>query len=150
MMFKTHLMFGIFLGLFFLRSFSIEKGFLFILVVAFFAIFPDIDFHKSKIGRKVKPLSWLINFFLGHRGLIHSLLLAFVFYIILYALFGANYGAAALIGYSSHLLLDSFTPRGIKPLYPLKPKANSVLKGNGVYDYLLFFLFLVGSLLLLV
>lgn len=149
MMFKTHLMFGILLGLLFVKLFSIEKGLLFVLVVAFFSIFPDIDFHKSKIGRKVKPLSWLINLFVGHRGVIHSLFAALFFYLLLFILFGGTYGSAALLGYFSHIFLDSLTKRGTKPLWPIRTRLTGILKGNSTLDYLLFFIFLIGSLFLL-
>ena len=141
MMFKTHLMFGILLSIFFAKAFAVEHIFLFVLVGAFFAIFPDIDFHKSKIGQKTKPFSWMINFFLGHRGLIHSLLLAFAFFLLFVVLFGETYGAAVLIGYFSHIFLDSFTKKGTRPLWPLTTRLSGILKGNSIIDYFLFFLF---------
>ncbi len=149
MMFKTHLMFGIFLGLLFLKYFEIEQKYLFVGIVALFAILPDIDFHKSKIGKRFKPLSWLINVFLGHRGIIHSLLLAFVLYLLLFILFGGVWGSAALIGYFSHLFLDSFTKKGTRLLWPMRIRFTGIFKGNSTIDYLLFFLFLLGSIFLL-
>jgi len=149
MMFKTHLILGIFLGLFFAKSFSIEQKWLFVLVCAFFAILVDIDLHKSKVGKRIKPLSWLINFFLGHRGVVHSLLMAFFVYGFMYLIFGATWGAAALIGYSSHLFLDSFNVKGTKPLWPLSPRLSGVLKSNSMADYLLFLIFLLATLLIL-
>ena len=150
MMFKTHLMFGILLGVFVVKYFSLESGFWFTLVCGFFAILPDIDFHKSKIGMKVKPLSWLINVFLGHRGLIHSFLMAFILYALFFIMFGGVWGVAAFLGYNSHIFLDSFTKKGTKPFWPLKIRISGILKGNGTIDYFLFFLFLVGTFLLLV
>jgi len=147
-MFKTHLMFGVFLGLLFLKYFEINNGFWFFVVVCFFSVFPDIDFYRSKIGKKVKPLSWLINLFLGHRGLMHSLVAALFFYFLFYVLFGASVGLGAFVGYCGHLVLDSLTPKGIRPFYPFKPKLNGFLKGNSLIDYLFFFLLFFGSVYL--
>ena len=82
MMYKTHLIFGILSGLVFLRIFGISNPWLFMLVVAIGASFPDIDFHKSKIGSWFKPLASMFNFLLGHRGMIHSLVGAFIIYLL--------------------------------------------------------------------
>ncbi len=148
-MYRTHLVFGILLGLFFLQSFDIPSPWMFMLVVAIGATIPDIDMHKSKVGGLIKPFARLLNLFLGHRGLIHSLFMAFVFYFLFWMFFGMNYAAAVFIGYSSHLLLDSFTPKGITPFWPLKTKLNGLIKSGGMLEIGLFFLFLVAVLLLL-
>jgi len=148
-MYRTHLVFGILIGLAFLNVFNIPSPWLFIFVVMVGASLPDIDMHKSKVGGLMKPFSYLINLFLGHRGLIHSLIMAFVMYFLFWALFGLNYAAAIFIGYSSHLFLDSFTPKGIRPFWPLKPKLSGMIKSGGILEIGLFFLFLVAVILLL-
>lgn len=148
-MYRTHLVFGILVGLFFLDAFNIPSPWLFMFVVMVGASLPDIDLHKSKVGGLMKPFSRLMNLFFGHRGLIHSLLMAFVMYFIFYVFFGLNYAAAIFIGYSSHLFLDAFTPKGISPFWPLKIKLNGIIKSGGILEIGLFFLFLVAVLLML-
>lgn len=149
MMFRTHLVFGILLGLVFLNVFEILNPWLFIFVVMIGASLPDIDFHKSKIGNWFKPLAFLFNFFLGHRGMIHSLVGAFIVYILFMLFFGSTYAGAVFIGYSSHLFLDSFTPKGIRPFWPLKPKLNGIVRSGGIFELILFFLFFTSILLML-
>ncbi|MBS3172261.1 metal-dependent hydrolase [Candidatus Woesearchaeota archaeon] len=150
MMFKTHLIFGILAGLFFARAFIIEYSYLFVAVVAFFAIFPDIDMYKSKIGSKVKPISFILNFLFGHRGFVHSLLFAFGIYGLFYFFVNSTYAAASFIGFSSHLLLDGLSPDGIKPLFPFRPRINGIIRSNGIVDYALFFTFLAGIVWMLI
>lgn len=150
MMFKTHLIFGILAGLFFVKAFTIQNSLLFLAVVTFFSIFPDIDSYHSKIGGKVKPVSFILNFLFGHRGFVHSLLFAFVVYGGAYFLFGSTWAAATFIGFSSHLLLDSFTPDGTRPLFPFRGQVNGIVRSNGLVDYALFFVFLAAVILSLV
>jgi len=74
----THLFFSLLIGLLTYHFFNLNPV-AFILIVLISGIFPDIDHPKSKIGRKLKILSYPINFIFGHRGLFHSLLLAIGF-----------------------------------------------------------------------
>ena len=148
-MYRTHLIFGILMGLVFLDSFNIPSPWLFMFVVMIGSSFPDIDLHKSKIGGLMKPISKIINMFFGHRGMIHSLFMAFVMYFLFWMFFDLNYAAAIFIGYSSHLFLDAFTPKGISPFWPLKTKLNGIIKSEGILEIGLFFLFLVAMLLIL-
>jgi membrane-bound metal-dependent hydrolase YbcI (DUF457 family) len=91
----------------------------------------------------------MFNFLFGHRGMIHSFVGAFITYILFMLFFGSTYAGAVFIGYSSHLFLDSFTPRGIRPFWPLKPKLNGIVRSGGIFELILFFLFLVSVLLML-
>jgi inner membrane protein len=149
MMYRTHLVFGILIGLVFLKSFDIPSPWLFMFVVMVGASLPDIDMHKSKVGGLTKPFSFLFNLFLGHRGIVHSMLMAFVMYFLFWVFFGLNYAAAIFIGYTSHLFLDAFTPKGISPFWPLRTKLNGIIKSGGILEIGLFFLFLVAVLLML-
>lgn len=142
-------MFGILIGLFFLKSFDIPSPWMFILVVAIGASLPDIDMHKSKVGGLMKPVSRVINLLIGHRGLIHSMLMAFIFYFLFWLFFGLNYAGAIFIGYTSHLFLDSFTPKGIRPFWPFRVKLNGIVKSGGLIEIILFFLFLIAILFFL-
>ena len=102
------------------------------LVAALAALLPDLDAPRSKIRsltmgpfRPLDPLGDLLYGAWGHRGPLHSLLGLTVFGLLfalpLSLLFGWLYGAAALLGYASHLALDAMTRHGI-PLLPEQGK----------------------------
>jgi inner membrane protein len=79
------------------------------------ALLPDIDHPESLLGRKIKPISWLINKLLGHRTITHSL--DFAIGLCIVVLLSSNFAYWAwmfALGYISHLLLDSLTLSGIK------------------------------------
>lgn len=80
----------------------------------------DVDICTSKMGRKIKPLSALIQTLFGHRTLFHApLLYAALAAIILHFLPQfAVYIAAFFSGVASHLFLDMLNPMGIPLFYP--------------------------------
>lgn len=98
------------------------------------SILPDIDSPKSIIGRFCRPLSILINHYLGHRGLTHAPIIPIIFMFILkYNIFPISellykllFGLIA--GYFIHLLQDLCTIRGIPILYPFSKKKMSLFK----------------------
>jgi inner membrane protein len=80
-----------------------------------FSALPDIDNPNSIIGQMFPKLSnYLLERF-GHRGLTHSIFPLILLGVV--ALGNANL-LEILIGYASHLLLDSFNSFGIMVLYP--------------------------------
>ncbi len=92
------------------------------------ALLPDLDAQRSKIRslkigplRPFDPLGGLLYGAWGHRGPLHSLPGLAVFGLIaalpLSLAWGWQYGAAALLGYASHLALDAMTRHGV-PLLP--------------------------------
>ena len=94
------------------------------------ALLPDLDARRSKIRslaigpiRPLDPVGSLIYGAWGHRGPLHSLpgLAAFGLVAALPTAlaWGIEYGAAALLGYGSHLALDAMTRRGV-PLLPVR------------------------------
>jgi len=136
-MYYTHLAFGLLISLLAFNFLNIENKILFVIIVLFFSLFPDIDETNSKIGRRSKLLSWPINFFLGHRGLIHSIHIPVLLYII-FKIFNQDIAYAAVIGYLSHLIGDSITKAGIKPLYPLNIKISGFLKTGSLLEKVMF------------
>lgn len=102
------------------------------LIAALAALLPDLDAPRSKIRslalgpfRPLDPLGDLLHGAWGHRGPLHSLLGLTVFGLIcalpLALGWGWVYGAAALLGYASHLALDAMTRHGV-PLLPERGK----------------------------
>ena len=138
-MYYTHLAFAFLAALLSIEFLSVNTPILFLLIVLFFSVFPDIDYSKSKIGQKNKLLSRTINFFFGHRGFFHSVWIPLIFFIIFYN-FNLEIGVAALLGYASHLFLDSLTRTGINPLFPLiDKKFRWFIKTNSLMEKMLFF-----------
>ena len=97
-------------------------------LAAFSALLPDLDAQRSKIRslalgpvKPLDPLGALLYGAWGHRGPLHSLpgLAAFglIAALPLALRWGGEYGAAALLGYGSHLALDAMTRHGV-PLLP--------------------------------
>ena len=89
------------------------------------SIFPDIDTSTSKLGKKMKFTSRLMNMLFGHRGFLHSPIFAVLSMILLNWLF-AKYNIEQYnyiwqgfgIGILNHLMCDMMTKGGIPLLYP--------------------------------
>lgn len=116
-------------------------------------LMPDIDHPNSTISNYrllgipiMKPFAWLIYILFGHRGATHTLWLLYASWLpimfgsialfdqhliisVLITMFGFGY----LLGYFSHLILDSFTPSGTPMLWPL-PDIHLGQLTTGVYD----------------
>ncbi len=116
------------------------------------ALLPDVDAQESKVKhlqvvKGVEPFalpSLLFHRLLGHRGLTHSLLGWAVVAVVIGLPVGFSFGwlpaSALLLGYGSHLLLDSMTKHGIPLLYPSRkrfhvlPPALLVSTGSNAED----------------
>jgi len=112
---NTHIAVGLFLTTIIVKIFNLDVSL--IIFSAFGAIFPDIDFKKEirHLHRKLLHNVWAIS--------IVSILISFILGIYISIMF--------FIGAVSHLIVDSFTPMGIYPLYPkMKPFLcyNSIFK----------------------
>jgi membrane-bound metal-dependent hydrolase YbcI (DUF457 family) len=144
MFFRTHLAVSLFFVLLFFRD--IQNPLIFLPVFFIAAIFPDIDNRFSKIGRH--KLSRIFNFFVKHRGIIHS----FTFMGIVSLFIFLSYKEILLpfvLGYSLHLILDTFTVNGIKPLYPLNFKIRGRIKTGGIIETITFVSVFLADLFLL-
>lgn len=135
MLWRTHLLAGMAFGLYIagqhttIRNATIAAG-----IAGVAALLPDLDDQNSKVGRIVPIISWGIKKTVGHRGPLHSLpgvgvvsaLLCLAFktwasYII------PNYILhLIIIGYVSHLVMDSFNPQGVPWLWPVTKKHFSI------------------------
>ncbi len=134
MMWKTHLNFGILLGLIAIGFLHPAHPLKFMFIVVIAALFPDIDYKNSKTGKNFKLLSIVFN----HRGWFHSSFALILFSLLAYYLKGEVLAWAVFTGYFSHLVLDSLTPQGIMPLAPLHIwKIKGRLKTNSPAEFLL-------------
>ena len=130
---KTHLFTGVIAGAATgLAAFTIDSpniAFATVVATVVGSIYPDIDNPKSMLGRKIKPISYVINKVFGHRNFVHSpfnLLLISLAATILCVLGGKQNFLLPLfgfiIGFILHLILDSITVGGIPFLYPFSKK----------------------------
>ena len=124
MLLRTHIVFGLFLFLvlYLLGGFSFLGGFevvFFVFWLLIGTLIVDIDSSKSRVGRAwyFRPLQW----FTKHRGLFHTLLFGLLISLVLYVFSDiASFGF--FLGYFFHLLLDCFSPAGVKLFWPLYDK----------------------------
>ncbi|MGL5767642.1 MAG: metal-dependent hydrolase [Sarcina sp.] len=77
-----------------------------------------------------------IIFGLKHRGITHSLAFAIALSVLVGGVLGFPSGLIWLVGYSSHIFLDSLTKMGVPMLYPVSSKMYGVrkLKTGGKLD----------------
>lgn len=132
MIFRTHLIFAFLIGLFF-----DTKSLIFVL---FGSLIPDLDYSRSKIGRKI-IFSKLLNILFGHRNFFHSLLFGFILSFFVFLIFN-KYWVFILIGYLSHLFLDCLTKEGVMLFYPFEFKIKGIIKTNGIVENILFIVFI--------
>jgi inner membrane protein len=92
---------------------------------AFGSLLPDIDLPTSAVGRPLFPISRALNEQIGHRTLTHSVIGILLLVMILLPLFllAPLIFWALVIGYFSHLLIDTENKAGIELLYPAKLRA---------------------------
>jgi len=136
-------MFAIFMILLFVSH--VSNKFVFIIMVLVATVIPDLDSGFSSYGRHLifRPL----QFFVKHRGIIHSFTTA----VVLSALIAVWFPIASFgffIGYCVHLIVDSFTIQGVQPFWPLHWKSSGPLHSGGRIEEVLFFGLIVVNVLL--
>lgn len=112
------------------------------------SVLPDIDHKGSFIGRRLKPISFVVQHTLGHRGLTHSPLFIMGLTLLLGFLtlqldgFGREIMLMFVLGLfggmASHLFMDMLTISGIPLLYPFSDKKFSIapFKTGGIGEYI--------------
>lgn len=141
MMYKTHLVFGIFLFLLIYAFFQVTSPIIFFVFLLFGSLFPDLDAHDSKLGSKIFPIS----LFLKHRGMFHTVFLLLLFSSLIYFIFPTKMFYLAFgIGFLSHLILDALNYAGIRPFYPIHHfEVKGFVKIHSFGEYVLFFSLIV-------
>ena len=144
MLIRTHLLITLFFVLLFLPFMEYQTSFVIVALIATFI--PDIDTKFSSLGRK--KIFRILQFFVQHRGFLHSfsfLFLITIFFILFFPILAFGF----FLGYGLHLLADSFTINGIKPFYPLKKRVCGKIKTGGRVEVSLFVFFLILDLFLI-
>ena len=146
MMFYTHLIFAFFFSLISVRYLHPNNQILFVILVLIGGSLPDLDHPNSKLGRYFK----IINMFLKHRGILHSLLVLPIISLLLYYFDYGYFSLPIIVGYFSHLVGDAITKEGIKPFHPISSfRVNGFIRVGGFSEVVLFIviLFLSGYFL---
>jgi len=151
MMYKTHLLFAFLISLLLTSFLNIESKLFFIILILVSSFIPDIDNTNSKIGRKFKTSSLIINKIFSHRGFFHSLLLPLIMYFIFaFILDRKDMALAVFFGISSHLFLDLLTKEGISFFAPFSNKRiNGFIKTNSFVEKIFFIIILLLIILFL-
>jgi inner membrane protein len=129
MMGHTHITIGAFtglaVGLALHASLTESMGLAAIAGIA--AILPDIDHPQGQIRQKLGVAGDLSLFWLSHRGLTHTLLANLGIFVLSYLLLPEMAQLAVMGGYSSHLVADALTRRGIPFLWPISGRSFHLL-----------------------
>jgi membrane-bound metal-dependent hydrolase YbcI (DUF457 family) len=144
MLAKTHLAITLFFSL--LLAPFVQNQFCFIVISLVATLLPDIDSKFSELGKR--KAFRLIQLFLKHRGILHSLLFLF-FIAFLLILFLPSIALPFFLGYGIHLITDSFTVSGIKLFYPLKAVYYGFIKTGAIKETVIFWLFLIADFIYL-
>lgn len=91
------------------------------------SILPDIDHPKSFIGSQVPILPKFLYSNVGHRTATHCFLFSLIVGVIA-SIINPWVGTGLWVGIFSHIILDSFTPRGVAILYPITDKKFKLWK----------------------
>lgn len=126
------------------------------------SMLPDIDHRNSNISQNFKISSFFIGMFAKHRGILHTPIfwsgLIGLIYLILSLIkvvpapLQNNITLGLGAGVLSHLLLDTFTGRGIMWLYPFSKKYISIVgvKTGGIAEKVIRVLLTGGIVLLFI
>lgn len=116
-------------------------------IVIFSTLLPDVDVAHSYLGHRwyFRPIQWFVK----HRGLIHSFTFCFLISILL-AFYFPIIALPFFVGYSLHLFGDSLTVEGIRPFWPTKKEILGKIRTNGAVEKVIFFICLAANFLLIV
>ena len=145
MMGKTHLAIGIFAAVFFLPHVNNKLAFIPMVLIA--SLLPDIDSGFSTLGKKgvFRPIQWMSK----HRGIFHTFTLCILISLAL-SLYLPVLAFGFFLGYSLHLLADSWTVEGIKPFWPLKGELKGKVRVGGTVEQAVFMVFVILDLIFVV
>jgi len=133
MLVKTHITFGILLGLLGVIYFEMSwLGFMFVLVGS---VVLDVDVSSSKVGRKW--YSRVLQLYVRHRGIVHSFIFA-VFVSWLVGLWRVDAGVGLFVGFVGHLFMDCLTYGGVRVFWPLGFRVRGSVKVGKYFEAVLF------------
>ena len=143
MLFRTHIAFSFLIGVYLIDFLKIENQILFMVVLLFFSVFPDVDEGSSKVFKKLRPFSYIAAL-LGHRKIFHTVYFPIAFFFVLFVFDLRLISVAVLVGYLLHLFLDLITKKGLALFYPISQKrVRGFVKVGSFFENLVFFMILI-------
>jgi inner membrane protein len=119
MLFHTHLLIAVAFFLIVRAFYPAISTPVFLVIMLFGSILPDIDEPKSKINRWSGIFGTILTFFAKHRGFFHSLLFIAIACFFVNLVWNSYYSMALFLGFLAHMIGDGITPMGIKLFYPI-------------------------------
>ena len=143
MLVKTHFAISAFAMILFLPI--VNSKIIFLIMVLIGTLLPDIAAVLIQVEKKPGKLLQYISV---HHNFLHSLSVCLLISI-LFAVFIPVLAFGFFLGYSLHLLADSFTKTGVTPLWPYSKKIQGSLNYGSVVEKSIFFTFVILDMLLL-
>ena len=142
---RTHLAFSAFFAIYFLPFVNSKIAFLIMVLIG--TIIPDIDLMHSYVGNRwyFRPIQWFVK----HRGIIHSITFALVITIVL-AMYLPVLAFCFFLGYIGHLIGDAITIEGIRPFWPSKSESLGRMRVGGIGEKALFYVLVLIDVLMVV
>jgi inner membrane protein len=109
---------------------------------------PDIDSSSAYINKKIKPLDKISNFLTKHRGALHSITLCIIFTIVSLLVL-QKFALPFFLGYSLHILADSFTVAGVRAFWPSNINIRGFIRTGSLAERILFYLVIIADAVLL-
>ena len=149
MMHTTHAALSTLTGLIFIKIFpfdSIAKTTLFLCLVIIIGTIPDIDHEKSRISKRFRKTSHILRLVISHRGFMHSVYPAIIFYLLLQHFGYPTWALGVTIGYLSHLLGDAITTEGVNFLNPfLHLKIEGFIHSGTIMETVVLIILLIAN-----
>jgi inner membrane protein len=147
MLARTHLAFGIAVGILLVGMINPASVLFFFFGLLLGTLIVDIDQPNSKLGSKLKPFTDIFSLLFGHRGFFHSLFSAVLFSGVAWYFLDREFGLGILVGYVSHILLDGLTESGVNLLHPVTNlRISGFVKTGGLIEHLM----LIGIIVFIV
>lgn len=147
MMWHTHLAISLLISSILTPIINPSSYTLFILIIIITSLLPDIDHKGSKINNII-PITKITSKIFDHRGFFHSIYPPLILYLIFTYTGLPNIALATLIGYTSHLISDSITRKGLNLLHPFSTlKIRGFIPVGGITELIIFITILVLSIL---
>lgn len=141
MRWTTHLLFAFFIA----SLFAKEQGWLMMGMVLLGSFLPDIDHPQSKLGSKIKIIGWLSQ----HRGFWHTPFAMLIVSLGIAVITQVKIGMGLGIGYTSHIVLDTLTIKGVMLFYPFsRRRLTGPIETGSVTEGILFVLLFILTLLM--
>ena len=153
MLLRTHVFFALLIAIILILNIHLTpiNKLIFLAIILVASRLPDIDETRSKIGKRTKPVSSIINFIFDHRGFFHSLTIIILSIIGLLTIKTPHFIILAVaIGYFSHLFLDAFTKSGIPILWPIKTRLKGFVKTGSFLEIIFFWIVILLIFVLII